>query len=238
MRKQFAQAAAIAAAVLLVGGGVASAQQAPDTAQPKSTPQDQGTSTHHARAARAHTGASTDQAFIRKAAEGGVAEVEFGKLATQKASSNEVKQFGQRMVDDHGKANDQLKSIAQQKNVTIPSQLAGQAKREYDRLAKLSGEQFDRAYMRMMVSDHRKDVNEFRRESKTAKDTDVKQFASNTLPTLEEHLKQAQQTASSVGAEARATSGKRHRRATGTSGTKSANPQGATGTHETPGSVH
>lgn len=235
MKKHFTQAAAIAAAVLLLGGGAASAQQTPDTSQPKSTPADQGTAHRQARGTHAK-GAAADQSFIKKAAEGGVAEVEFGKLATQKASNSEVKQFGQRMVDDHSKANDQLKSIAQQKSVTVPSALMGKDKREYDRLSKLSGEQFDRAYMRMMVTDHRKDVNEFRRESKLAKDNDVKQFASSTLPTLEDHLKQAQQTASAVGVGAQATSGKRHRRATGTSGTTGANPgnpQGST----TPGAA-
>ncbi len=146
-----------------------------------------------------------DQHFIHEAAIGGMAEVELGKLATQKASSEQVKQFGQRMVDDHGKANDELKTIAQNKSVTIPSDLDAQHKALRDRLSKLSGDAFDRAYMQEMLKDHRKDVNEFRTESKTGKDADVKAWAAQTLPTLEDHLKMAQDA----------------NRAVGTSGTKS-----------------
>jgi putative membrane protein len=139
--------------------------------------------------------APADRAFVMKAAQGGLAEVQLGQLATQKASSDEVKQFGQRMVDDHSKANDQLKQLATQKGIAIPDQLSSKDAATKARLEKLSGEQFDRAYMHDMVTDHTKDVSEFRTESKTAKDADVKNFASQTLPTLQEHLKQAQKVA-------------------------------------------
>lgn len=148
-----------------------------------------------------------DQAFVKEAAGGGLMEVELGRLATEKASSPEVKQFGQRMVDDHTKVNQELSTIALQNNVQIPTELTGKAKAEYDRLSKLSGEQFDHAYMQLMVRDHRKDVSDFRKESTSAKDTELKSFASQTLPTLEDHLKLAEQTQSSLGG-ARATSGK------------------------------
>jgi putative membrane protein len=137
-----------------------------------------------------------DKQFVKKAAEGGMAEVELGQLATQNAKSDEVKQFGQRMVDDHSKANDQLKQLAQQKGVDIPSELSAKDKAEKVHLAKLSGEQFDRAYMQHMVQDHKKDVAEFKKESTSAKDSDVKNWAAQTLPTLEDHLKQAQQVTS------------------------------------------
>lgn len=149
------------------------------------------------RAATAKT--MNDTTFVTKAAEGGMAEVQLGKLAVEKASSDEVKKFGQRMVDDHGKANDELKSLAQQKNITIPSDLDAKDKALRDRLSKLSGAAFDRAYMHAMLTDHRKDVNEFRMESKAGKDADVKAFAGKTLPTLEEHLKLAQDANKAVG---------------------------------------
>ncbi len=141
----------------------------------------------------------SDNTFVMNAAKGGMAEVELGKLAVQKASSDQVKQFGQRMVDDHGKANDELKALAQQKNITVPSEIDAKHKAEIDRLSKLSGAAFDREYMRAMLMDHRKDVNEFRVESKSGKDADVKAWAAKTLPTLEEHLKQAQDTNRAVG---------------------------------------
>jgi putative membrane protein len=138
--------------------------------------------------------ASSDRKFIEKAAQGGMAEVKLGQLATQKASSDQVKQFGQRMVDDHSKANDQLKQVASDKGVTLPTQLDRSTQREYDKLSKLSGAAFDREYMKHMVSDHKKDVSEFKSEANKARDADVKQFASSTLPTLEEHLTLAKST--------------------------------------------
>ncbi len=139
--------------------------------------------------------AAADRQFIKKAAQGGLAEVELGKLATEKAASPEVKQFGQRMVDDHSKANDQLKQVASEKGITVPEKLSPKDAATKARLEKLSGKAFDRAYMHDMVLDHTKDVSEFRTESKTAKDPDVKNFASQTLPTLEDHLKEAKSIA-------------------------------------------
>ncbi|HET9750580.1 MAG TPA: DUF4142 domain-containing protein [Casimicrobiaceae bacterium] len=135
---------------------------------------------------------SSDRKFMEKAAQGGMAEVQLGKLATEKASAPEVKQFGQRMVDDHSKANDQLKQLASQKGVTLPTTMDKSAQKEHDRLSKLSGAEFDREYMKHMVSDHKKDVSEFKSEASKAKDADLKQWAQTTLPVLEEHLKLAQ----------------------------------------------
>jgi putative membrane protein len=141
---------------------------------------------------------SADKTFVTKAAQGGMAEVQLGQLATEKAQSDDVKKFGQRMVDDHSKANDQLKSIASQKGVTLPTDLSAKDKAEKDRLSKLSGEQFDKAYMKAMVKDHKTDVAEFQKEANSGKDSDVKNFASQTLPTLQDHLKMAQQDAKTV----------------------------------------
>ncbi len=137
---------------------------------------------------------SPDNTWINKAAQGGMAEVELGQLAQSKASSNAVKQFGQRMVDDHTKANDELKRIAADKGITLPSGLDAKSQATKDRLSKLSGKEFDHAYMEDMVKDHREDIAEFKKEASSGKDPEVKAFASKTLPTLEEHLKLAEQT--------------------------------------------
>src|SRR5579872_699543 len=138
-----------------------------------------------------------DKKFVVQAAQGGMAEVELGKLATEKASSDEVKKFGQRMVDDHTKAGDQLKELASSKGIQVPDKLSPKDQMTKDRLSKLSGEQFDKAYMSDMVKDHTQDVSEFKRESASGKDADVKNFASATLPTLQDHLRQAKELAPS-----------------------------------------
>jgi len=143
-----------------------------------------------------------DQTFLKKAAQGGMAEVELGQLAVQKASSDQVKQFGQRMVDDHSKANDQLKQLAQQEHVKLPTQPSAKDKATKAKLENLSGKEFDEAYMSDMLKDHKKDVAEFERESKNAKDPAVKDFAQRTLPTLREHLKQAQRISPSANTQA------------------------------------
>jgi putative membrane protein len=135
--------------------------------------------------------AQADKSFVMKAAGGGMAEVELGNLAKEKAQSDQVKQFAQRMVDDHGKANDQLKSIAEQKGITLPTSLPAKEQQTKDKLSK----RFDHEYMEHMLMDHKKDVAEFKKASQTAKDNDIRQFASSTLPTLQDHLKEAQQLA-------------------------------------------
>ena len=139
-----------------------------------------------------------DHSFVEKAALGGMAEVELGNLAQQKASSDQVKQFASRMVEDHGKANDELKQIASSKGIDLPTALDRKHRSDVDRLGKMSGAQFDRAYMSHMVDDHKKDVADFKKASTSAKDGDVKGFASKTLPTLQEHLQLAQKTNDAV----------------------------------------
>jgi putative membrane protein len=151
------------------------------------------------------TGAKSDQTFIVDVAKDSMAEVELGKLAVQQAVKPEVRQFGQRMIDDHSKANEELKMLAQQKGITLPSDLDPKTKALKARLEKLSGEQFDRAFMRAMLMDHRKAVNAFKHESASGQDPDVKMWAAKTLPTLEEHLKLARDASKG----AVATSGRR-----------------------------
>ena len=135
---------------------------------------------------------SGDKKFVTEAAEGNLAEVELGKLASEKAANDAVKQFGQRMVGDHGKANEELAKLAQDKGVSTPSGLDSKHQKLRDRLAKLSGAAFDRAYVDEMVKDHRQDVKEFQREADKGKDPDVKAWAAKTLPTLQDHLKQVE----------------------------------------------
>jgi putative membrane protein len=139
-------------------------------------------------------------AFAREAAIGGMAEVELGNLAKQKASSSDVKQFGDRMVTDHNKGGEELMQWAQSKNLTLPAELDAKHKALRDRLAKLPTDAFDRQYMNEMVMDHQHDVMAFKREASSGKDADLKAWAARTLPTLEEHLKMAKDAAMKVGA--------------------------------------
>lgn len=148
-----------------------------------------------ARAAKADEGLPrAERRFVEKAAMGGMAEVQLGQLAQQKAQDEQVKQFAQRMVADHGKANDELKQIAGAKGVQIPAELDRDHRKDMDKLQKHSGADFDREYMKHMVDDQKKDVSEFRKQAKSGKDPELKAYAAKTLPTLEEHLKMAQST--------------------------------------------
>ena len=142
--------------------------------------------------------AMSDQQFVMEVAHVGTAEVELGKLATDKASSDQVKTFGQRMADDHSKANDELKTLAQKKNITLPTELDAKHKALRDRLMMLTGEGFDRAYIQAMVGGHRQAAHLFRMEGKSGKDPDIKEWAAKTLPTVEDHLKQAQEISRGV----------------------------------------
>jgi putative membrane protein len=139
-----------------------------------------------------------DEKFATAAAGGGMAEVKLGELALKNASNADVKKFAQRMVDDHTKAGDKLKTIASKDNINLPSDMDAKDKATYDRLSKLQGAQFDQAYMRDMVKDHKTDVAEFQKEANGGKNADLKSFASDTLPTLQEHLKMAQDTLSKL----------------------------------------
>ena len=139
-----------------------------------------------------------DRKFIEDAAAGGMAEVELGKLAEQRASNAQVKQFGSRMVQDHGKAGDELKSLASSKGVPLPAALPKNLQSDVDKMGKLTGADFDKAYMKHMVDDHKHDVSMFEKKSKSGQDTDLKAWAGKTLPTLREHLQLAQTTHASV----------------------------------------
>jgi len=136
---------------------------------------------------------AADNNFVMKAAQGGLAEVSLGQLAVSHASNDKVRQFGQRMINDHTMANTELKQVASQKGETVPAQLDAKDQATIDKLSQLNGQQFDRAYMNDMVKDHKADVAEFKKEASSGDDPDVKGFASKTLPTLEDHLKMAEE---------------------------------------------
>lgn len=171
---------------LLLGGlaGTALAQS--------STSASSSHSTSHSMAKGNH-----DTMFMRHAAAANLAEIQVGRIALDKASSAQVKQLAQRIIDDHTKANDQLTSIAQRKQVTLPSAPMPMQKQEADHLKTLSGASFDRAYAQAMVKDHRKAIKMFGMESQNGTDADLKQFASATLPALKEHMQMAEQIAGS-----------------------------------------
>ena len=128
--------------------------------------------------------------FMNEAAMGGNAEVQFGKLAEQNASSQRVKNFGEMMVKDHSAANDDLKSIAKNKSVTLPNDI-GKHQHHYDELSKKTGTDFDKSYMKMMVDDHKEDIDAFEKAANTSTDPDVKNFATQKLPILRKHLDSA-----------------------------------------------
>ena len=133
-----------------------------------------------------------EKEFAMKAAQGGIAEVNGGTVAASKATSGDVKNFGNQMVSDHGKANDELKTLATNKGISLPADTDEKHKKGLDELQKKTGAAFDKAYMKDMVEDHEKDVAEFKKAQSKVKDPDLKAWVDKTLPVIEGHLKMAQ----------------------------------------------
>ncbi len=142
---------------------------------------------------------SPDSGFMKSAAEGGISEVELGQLAQEKAASPAVHKFGARMVKDHSAANDKLKALAGTKDVKLPESSSVMQQASKAKLNLLSGDSFDKSYIKGMVDDHKDDIKEFQKESSSGKDPEVKAFAEATLPTLREHLKMIQSIAATQG---------------------------------------
>ena len=135
---------------------------------------------------------AADLKFASDAAVAGLAEIEFANLAKQKAKTDSIRDYAEHLLSDHQQANEKLKAIAAQKNVTLPSDITANHKAARDKLAALDGPEFEKAYIEIMVKDHRKAVSDFQTEIKRTQDTDFKTFASDTEPKLREHLEQAQ----------------------------------------------
>jgi putative membrane protein len=125
--------------------------------------------------------------FSKDAAEGGMAEVKLGQLAAKNAKDPEVKKFGQMMVTDHGKANDELKALAAKKNWQLPADI-GSHQSTYDKLSKLNGADFDKEYVDNMVSDHEADLKEFQRQADNGSDPELKAFAAKGVTMIQRHL--------------------------------------------------
>ncbi|TSK03836.1 MAG: DUF4142 domain-containing protein [Geobacter sp.] len=140
----------------------------------------------------------SEKSFVKKAASGGMMEVELGQLAKEKAKSQEVKDFAQLMVTDHGKANDELKTAVGNK-YKIPAKMELKHKAMVEKFQKTSADEFDKKYAEAMVKDHKKDVEDFKKASKKVKDPEIKAWIDKTLPTLEQHLQHAKDMAQKVG---------------------------------------
>jgi putative membrane protein len=139
------------------------------------------------------TVSSKDKKFVMEAAQGGMMEVKLGEVASNSAENADVKAFGQMMVKDHGAANDELKTLASSKGITLDEKLDEKNQKMVDNLSKKTGAAFDKAYMAAMVKDHNADVKEFKTASEKADDADIKAWAGKTLPTLEAHLDKAKE---------------------------------------------
>jgi putative membrane protein len=129
-----------------------------------------------------------DKMFVHKAAEGGLAEVELGKLASQKSGNADVQAFGKRMVEDHTKLNQQIAQIADTIGARIPKKMGKDQQAEYDKLSALSGDEFDKEYIACMVKDHHKDLREFRMEASTTQDADLKAAVEQASQVIHDHM--------------------------------------------------
>jgi putative membrane protein len=132
-----------------------------------------------------------DSEFAVDAADGGLMEVKLAELANTNASSQTVKDFAATMIKDHSMANEELKALAQRKNITLPMSLGEEKQADYDKLAKKKGKDFDKAYAAYMVDDHEEDVREFEKAAKECKDEELRTWAAAKVPALQHHLEMA-----------------------------------------------
>ena len=137
--------------------------------------------------------ASSDISFVREASASGKEEVELGRLLTEKATNQQLKDFGRKIMEDHSQANDKLARIASQKGIELASEPTLGERHELKNLEKLSGEKFDAAARDYAIKDHRADIKRFRDAQTKLQEGDLKQFVEQTLPVLEEHLRMADQ---------------------------------------------
>jgi putative membrane protein len=172
----------LVAGALLLGPTSAAAQQPPPPQPQSATSKPQMTKPATSNA---------DSQFLKKVTEDNLAEVELATLANSKSQNEQVKAYASKLLTDHQEAQSEVQTIAGQKNVTVPTEVPAAKKAVKDRLGKLDGAAFDKAYIAEMVKDHKQAISSFERAAKSA-DPDVKAFAGKMLPTLKEHLSQAQ----------------------------------------------
>jgi putative membrane protein len=137
------------------------------------------------------SGEDKDAEFAVKAADGGMLEVKLGELAQTKGNSKQVKELGKMLVEDHSKANEELKAFAQAKDISLPTSMSDECQKMYDKIASKDGKDFDQAFTDHMVKDHKKDIDAFKKEAEKGHDPDIRQWASGKVQTLEHHLDMA-----------------------------------------------
>jgi putative membrane protein len=138
---------------------------------------------------------AVDRMFVKNALQGGIAEVQLGQLTLQKSNNDQVKQFAQKMIDDHTKLGDQMKPVAQQIGVAVPTEPSKKDKATMAKLQALSGPAYDQAYIKDMVKDHKQDLSEFQAEDSSGQDPAVKDAATQGSQVISQHLQMAQQLA-------------------------------------------
>ncbi|MDB5945723.1 MAG: hypothetical protein JWQ33_749 [Ramlibacter sp.] len=199
-RKPISLAAAIVLGVFVAGANAQTGTGAGTTspaAGPTAPAVQAGTGTRNAPTSSKTTKLDrADRKFIEKAANDGMLEVEVAKLATSKASSQDVKSYASTLVDDHTKANSELAQLANSKGVELPAGPSHGGRRDIEKLGKLSGGSFDKTFVKKFgVDDHKKDVKDYEKESRNAKDPELKAWVDKTLPTLRAHLEAANRLA-------------------------------------------
>lgn len=195
MRLRNLLAASTLATAILCAQTPPATSAAPQTAHPSAAPA----------AAAEDTGpmlGTPEMKFFTEAVRGNMFEIRAAELAQEKAASEEVKQYAQKLKQDHMKANQQLEAIAKERQVQMPSDM-GDHQKELTKLTALSGEQFDKQFLRMQVKDHKKDLSMFRKQAEVSMDSDLRDFATATIPVLEGHLQQAQSLNSQSGSRSR-----------------------------------
>jgi putative membrane protein len=183
--------------VVLLGGAMAMGQNRPmgsQTQQPSNTTQNNDMNSQEQQQINSE-GAMQDREFVHDALQGGMAEVQLGQLAVQKGSSADVKQFGQKMVDDHTKLGDQMKQVAQQMGVKEPKDLSKKDRELIAKLQGLSGAQFDDAYIEAMVKNHKKTVSDFKQEAGNTQNSSLKQIVQQDGQIIDGHLQMIEQIA-------------------------------------------
>ena len=143
-------------------------------------------------------GSKMNEQFIRDAAQGDMLEMRLGEIAQQKAASPEVKEFAQRMQQDHSAHLEKVRGLAAGNNIKLSNELDSKHRSEVDKYAKMNGKDFDRQYMTHMVQDHQKDIKEYEKAQQQVTNPDEKALASETLPILKDHLSMAQNTQKSL----------------------------------------
>ncbi len=202
--KKFISIILVASTPILLSGmlSVAHAQQTPSGSAPPQQPTAPGTTgmspgdqMQQAQQQNAEEQKMQEQAFVQSALQGGIAEVALGKLAAQKGTSADVRQFGEKMVQDHSQLNDRMEQVAQQIGVRSPKGLSKSDKKLEARLAALSCAQFDDAYIKAMLKDHKKDLSNFKSEADNASDAALRQVAQQGAQVIDGHLMLIEQIA-------------------------------------------